>query len=340
MARLPPAGRPRRVAARPVDAQAHVDRNIIRPSSSASSNGSRTHSAGDEDPVPTDHRPSQSPARRLRLAADRLLGSPRRTAAADRWKSSSTDYNETLRPTYAVREARPGDERRGRLDDAHPDAADRRRPRRGAADGQTPAGRPAPRPASSGFCARRRCPSACWSTACSLRLVYAPRGETSGHLTFPVQAMTEVAGRPIFAALHMLLSDRAAVLAAGKAAPARHPGREPQVSEHSSRRSWPSRCWPPSTSCSAASRRPTTSAKATCSATCSADDPNQVYAGLLDRPVAAGVHPLRRGPRPDVRRRRSTSTTTRSPACSSGCAPTPAAIPTRWTSATAPGRSS
>ncbi len=40
-----------------------------------------------------------------------------------------------------------------------------------------------------------------------LRLVYAPRGETSGHLTFPVQAMTEVAGRPIFAALAMLLSE-------------------------------------------------------------------------------------------------------------------------------------
>jgi len=39
-----------------------------------------------------------------------------------------------------------------------------------------------------------------------LRLVYAPRGETSGHITFPVAAMAQVAGRPIFAALHMLLS--------------------------------------------------------------------------------------------------------------------------------------
>jgi hypothetical protein len=38
-----------------------------------------------------------------------------------------------------------------------------------------------------------------------LRLVYAPRGETAGHVTFPVQAMTEVAGRPIFSALLMLL---------------------------------------------------------------------------------------------------------------------------------------
>ena len=43
----------------------------------------------------------------------------------------------------------------------------------------------------------------------NLRLVYAPRGETSGYLTFNVQEMMTVAGRPIFAAFHMLLnSDR------------------------------------------------------------------------------------------------------------------------------------
>ncbi|MEM7579715.1 MAG: DNA methyltransferase [Cyanobacteria bacterium P01_A01_bin.80] len=38
-----------------------------------------------------------------------------------------------------------------------------------------------------------------------LRLVYAPSGESSGHLTFPVQAMCEVSGRSILAALDMLL---------------------------------------------------------------------------------------------------------------------------------------
>jgi len=38
-----------------------------------------------------------------------------------------------------------------------------------------------------------------------LRLMYAPRGENAGSLTFPVAAMTEIAGRPILAALHMLL---------------------------------------------------------------------------------------------------------------------------------------
>ena len=41
----------------------------------------------------------------------------------------------------------------------------------------------------------------------ALRLVYAPSGESSGHLTFPVAAMCEVSGRPILAALHMLLSE-------------------------------------------------------------------------------------------------------------------------------------
>jgi hypothetical protein len=40
----------------------------------------------------------------------------------------------------------------------------------------------------------------------ALRLVYAPRGESSGHLTFPLAAMGEVAGRPILWALDTLLN--------------------------------------------------------------------------------------------------------------------------------------
>lgn len=38
-----------------------------------------------------------------------------------------------------------------------------------------------------------------------VRLVYAPKGETSGYLTFPVKAMLEPAGRTIFGAFRMLL---------------------------------------------------------------------------------------------------------------------------------------
>jgi hypothetical protein len=42
-----------------------------------------------------------------------------------------------------------------------------------------------------------------------IRLVYAPRGESSGFLTFRIPEMIQVAGRPLFAALDMLLcSDR------------------------------------------------------------------------------------------------------------------------------------
>jgi methylase of polypeptide subunit release factors len=49
-------------------------------------------------------------------------------------------------------------------------------------------------------------PTGLLSNATHLRLIYAPRGENSGTLTFPVAAMTEVAGRPILAAFHLLLS--------------------------------------------------------------------------------------------------------------------------------------
>ncbi len=44
-----------------------------------------------------------------------------------------------------------------------------------------------------------------------LRLVYAPVGESSGHLTFPLYALEEVAGRPLLAAFSALLGPRALV---------------------------------------------------------------------------------------------------------------------------------
>ena len=69
------------------------------------------------------------------------------------------------------------------------------------------------------------------------------------------------------------------------------------------------------------------------------DDPNQVYAGLL-RVLLRLVFILYAEDRRSSRTTRSTRSTTRSSACSSGCARTPGAIPTRWTSASAPGRSS
>lgn len=43
------------------------------------------------------------------------------------------------------------------------------------------------------------------STGSHFRLVYAPRGENTGSLTFPVAPMLETAGRPILGAFHLLL---------------------------------------------------------------------------------------------------------------------------------------
>ncbi|MDH6089324.1 Eco57I restriction-modification methylase domain-containing protein [Umezakia ovalisporum] len=54
-----------------------------------------------------------------------------------------------------------------------------------------------------------------------LRLVYAPPGESSGHLTFPVTAMTEVSGRIILGAMVMLLSaDRLFIVPSHRRLPA------------------------------------------------------------------------------------------------------------------------
>jgi Eco57I restriction-modification methylase/MmeI, target recognition domain/MmeI, N-terminal domain len=117
------------------------------------------------------------------------------------------EYGETLRPTYAVREFQPG-----------PDAGSS--PPWLLLLQTLPAGTPLDEPDSGDERHWQVSPQARFErllretgvpigllvNGTQLRLVYAPRGETSGHLTFPVQAMIEVAGRPMLAALHMLLS--------------------------------------------------------------------------------------------------------------------------------------
>lgn len=45
-------------------------------------------------------------------------------------------------------------------------------------------------------------------SAVAIRLVYAPKGETSGFITFRIADMITVAGRPILGALHLLLSEQ------------------------------------------------------------------------------------------------------------------------------------
>ncbi|MFI4983216.1 MAG: type IIL restriction-modification enzyme MmeI, partial [Nevskiales bacterium] len=114
-----------------------------------------------------------------------------------------TDYQETLRPTFAVPEGPGASPAKWLLliqelaASAPLDEGVAGEERRWQATAQARFER---------LLRETQVPIGLLSNGSHLRLVYAPRGETAGHVTFPVQAMMEVAGRPIFAALHMLLS--------------------------------------------------------------------------------------------------------------------------------------
>ncbi|HEY7326592.1 MAG TPA: DNA methyltransferase [Gemmataceae bacterium] len=113
------------------------------------------------------------------------------------------EYHETLRPTFVVPEFQPKDAKRPWLmllqclpratdfdivhvkDERHWQATPQARMERLLRETDVPIG--------------------LLFNHTQLRLVYAPRGETSGYATFNVADMASVAGRPIFAALRMLL---------------------------------------------------------------------------------------------------------------------------------------
>jgi hypothetical protein len=113
------------------------------------------------------------------------------------------EYGETLRPTHAVREVEPKDPQHpwmmlvqllpsGTPLDQAPEASER-------------TWHASPQARFERLLRESRVPVGLLSNATHLRLVYAPRGESSGFATFSVAEMAQVAGRPIFAALHMLL---------------------------------------------------------------------------------------------------------------------------------------
>ena len=113
------------------------------------------------------------------------------------------EYHETLRPTFAVKEIQPKDPKKSwlmliqslptatALDDVQ--EQDSRR------------WHASPHAKFERLLRETEVPTGLLFNGTHLRLVYAPRGETSGYLTFSVAEMAKVAGRPIFAGLFMLL---------------------------------------------------------------------------------------------------------------------------------------
>jgi hypothetical protein len=116
---------------------------------------------------------------------------------------SLPEYGEVLRATYAVHGPEPDDPVSVwmMLVQVLPEGTDLDSP--SAADDR--GWRASPESKFERLLRESRIPIGLLTNGSHLRLVHAPRGETSGHLTFPVAAMTEVAGRPILAALDMLL---------------------------------------------------------------------------------------------------------------------------------------
>jgi hypothetical protein len=115
------------------------------------------------------------------------------------------EYSETLRPTHVVRELEPKDPQHpwmmliqllptGTPFDDAPESKDR--------TWHAP-----PQARFERLLRETRVPIGLLCNAKQIRIVYAPRGETSGFATFSVSEMAQVAGRPIFAALHMLLCE-------------------------------------------------------------------------------------------------------------------------------------
>lgn len=139
-------------------------------------------------------------------AADLVEVSPRGALTGDLASLEVVlpQYNETLRPTHAVQVFKPSEGQKPWMMLVQELAAGI------ALDSTTESDsarhwNAAPQAKFERLLRETGVPIGLLSNRRQLRLVYAPKGESSGHATFNVDEMTQVAGRPMFAALQMLL---------------------------------------------------------------------------------------------------------------------------------------
>ena len=113
------------------------------------------------------------------------------------------EYGETLRPTYAVKEFKPDDEANPwlMLIQTLPNGTDLD----AMLDTDDHKWQASPHAHFERLLRETKIPIGLLFNGTHFRLVYAPRGETSGYATFRVKDMAEVSGRLIFAAFQMLL---------------------------------------------------------------------------------------------------------------------------------------
>ena len=133
-----------------------------------------------------------------------LYGAPGAPVLSTSLEVPLPEYNETLRPTLALREFQPKDSASEwiLLIDVLPVGADFDQVVVSDARGW----QASPQTRFERLLRETRVPAGLLVNGRQLRLVYAPRGESSGYITFSLSDMVQVAGRPIVAALLMLLS--------------------------------------------------------------------------------------------------------------------------------------
>jgi hypothetical protein len=130
-----------------------------------------------------------------------LVGASGQEALPEALEIVLPDYGETLKPTYAVRDPDSGSWLMLIQESAPGQSLDEVDPTVEKGQGW----KATVQEKFERLLRETEIPIGLLDNGTHLRLIYAPRGESSGHLTFPVQAMCEVPGRLILGALDMLL---------------------------------------------------------------------------------------------------------------------------------------
>ncbi len=139
----------------------------------------------------------------LSWSTDDIAGEPGGSPIPDGLELVLPDYNETLRPTHAVVDSMAGGQPLMLVQTLPPATPLDKTPDDEGRTGWSAS----PQAKLERLMREVKVTAGLLCNGDALRLIYAPSGESSGHLTFPVAAMCEVSGRPILAALHMLLSE-------------------------------------------------------------------------------------------------------------------------------------
>ena len=184
-----------------LEASARINRNF-GPDNQRFLNAFPTDGDGDTIPEVTDF--PQFAESVFGWSTQDLCGAPGASPVPDSLEAPLPEYNETLRPTYALREFQPKDPEHEwiLLIEVLPTGTNLD----GVAVTDSRRWQASPQARFERLLRETRVPAGLLVNGRQIRLVYAPRGESSGYITFNLTDMVQVAGRPIVAALVMLLS--------------------------------------------------------------------------------------------------------------------------------------